>query len=214
MNLFPLRPSFDPLSRRGMAIYPFRSIEGNKGVTKSLLPLSGRLRTLGRPRGGNVDARSRRRATDSTHVSLPKGVPRFTLQREVALVFVDSSVQIVTTFWTNMYEFSPLSAVRAGLLHGLVRSPSAPLSNTARRGSMNNQHTAPIPNRPLNNKRGKFQSLNHSTDFATRIGLITAPIWPAVFIVAPTTAECSRPMSSTVPQAGACSACRKPPPAR
>ena len=118
-------------------------------------------------------------------------------------VAMHPAVRIVTTFWTNMREFSPLSVVRAGLLHGLVRSPSAPLSNTACRGSMNNQHTAPIPNRPLNNKSGKFQSLNHSTDFATTIGLITAPIWPAVFIVAPTTAECSRPMSSTVPQAGA-----------
>ena len=50
-------------------------------IVESLLSLSGRLRTLGRPRGRNVDSKSRRRATDSTHVSLPKGVPRFTLQR-------------------------------------------------------------------------------------------------------------------------------------
>lgn len=80
-------------------------------------------------------------------------------------------------------------------------SPSS--ANTGWLGSINNQQAAPVTNRPPNRKRGKFQSLNHVTDLATIIGLKMAPIWPAVFIVAPTTAECSRPMSKTVPQAGA-----------
>ncbi len=49
--------------------------------------LFGSFRTLGRPRGRSVDSRSRRRAVDSTHVSLPKGLPRLTLQRTASTSF-------------------------------------------------------------------------------------------------------------------------------
>ena len=49
--------------------------------------LIGKLRSCGRPRGRNVDSSSRRRAVDSTQASLPKGLPRFRLQRTAAISF-------------------------------------------------------------------------------------------------------------------------------
>lgn len=56
-------------------------IKGVRRKQRCQESLFGSFRTLGRPRGRSVDSRSRRRTVDSTHVSLPKGLPRLTLQR-------------------------------------------------------------------------------------------------------------------------------------
>src|SRR6185295_15248931 len=68
---------------------------------------------------------------------------------------------------------------------------------------MNSQHTAPTRNRPPNNLNGRFQSANHLTEYPTMGALAIAAIWPAVFIVALTVADCSPPMSTQVLHAGA-----------
>src|SRR5687768_10033858 len=68
---------------------------------------------------------------------------------------------------------------------------------------MNSQHSAPITNRPANNQKGTFQLPSHFTEYPTTGWLRMAAIWPEVFIVAATVAECPRPMSTQVLHAGA-----------